>query len=344
MWRGQLARFPVRPLWDLRPAAGAHGWMARWLDELPWARGSHWPWRRWRGRDERGWLVVPPPSPRFRRLPQAPVCEPHTDGREEKVSLSPPPSVLLGDSGPPCHGLGKSPTGGEREGVARGLAVRDGRSEHLAVLQAQRSWAGGSRGLGTRVALGPMAWRRGGELQPFLPWMVQLWLRGLLHPSLGDREPAWLPAHSPGHWEPWAHPSLCRISVASVLTSTSAEGSILFASHGRLLPASVPAPRQACFPTLTPDPCAWPCMCVCVCAHVSAHVHACPCVHTYLCLHTCPCVSTCMHVSVCVHVCGYACVCMCYTSQGGLWGALLLKVLISTFCSVTLPTVRDSRK
>lgn len=89
MWRGQLAKFPVRPLWDLRPAAGAHGWMARWLDELPWARGSHWPWRRWRGRDERGWLVVPPPSPRFRRLPQAPVCEPHTQMEGRKKSASP---------------------------------------------------------------------------------------------------------------------------------------------------------------------------------------------------------------------------------------------------------------
>ena len=191
-----------------------------------------------------------------------------------------------------------------------------------------------------------------GELQPFLPWVVQLWLRGLLHPSLGDREPAWLPAHSPGQWEPWAHPSLCRISVASVLTSTSAEGSILSASPGRLLPASVPAPRQACFPTLTLDPCAWPCVCVCIYAHVSVHVnvcpcvHACPCVHTYPCSHTCPCVHVCPHVcmSVCVHVCGYAWVCMCYTSQGGLWGALLLKVLISTFCSVTPPTTGDSRK
>ena len=28
------------------------------------------------------------------------------------------------------------------------------------------------------------------ELQPFLPWVVQLRLIGLLHPSLGDREPA----------------------------------------------------------------------------------------------------------------------------------------------------------
>lgn len=257
------------------------------------------------------------------------------------------------------------------------------------------------------------------ELQPFMPWMMGLWLRGLLHPSLGDGEPAWLPAHSPGQWEPWAHPSLCRISGASVLTSTSAEASSLSASHGRLLPASVPVPRQACFPTSTPDPCAWPCMCVrisahvmcvhvcthvrvCIRIHIYIHVHvctcicvcacasvcacmslcaytptftymsmcvrvhmylcmcmcpcarACPCVHMNPCLHTCPCVrvrssmyacvSTCVHVSVRVHVCGHACLCMCYTSQGGLWGALLLKVLISTFCSITPPTTRGSRK
>ena len=274
-------------------------------------------------------------------------------------------------------------------------------------------------GPGNRSSPGAHGLAGEAELQPFVPWMVGLWLRGLLHPSLGDGEPAWLPAHSPGQWEPWAHPSLCRISGASVLTSTSAEGSSLSASHGQLLPASVPAPRQACFPTPTPDPCAWPCMCVHIsahvmCVHVCTHVrvcirihvyihvhvctcicmcacasmcacmsvcaytptftymsmcvrvhmylrmcmcpcvHACPCVHMNPCLHTCPCVrvcssmyacvSTCVHVSVRVHVCGHACLCMCYTSQGGLWGAHLLKVLISTFCSITPPTTRGSRK
>lgn len=150
------------------------------------------------------------------------------------------------------------------------------------------------------------------ELQPFMPWMMGLWLRGLLHPSLGDGEPAWLPAHSPGQWEPWAHPSLCRISGASVLTSTSAEASSLSASHGRLLPASVPAPRQACFPTSTPDPCAWPCMCVRIsahvmCVHVCTHVRVCIRIHIYIHVHvrTCICVCACVSVCACMSLCAY---------------------------------------
>ena len=161
-------------------------------------------------------------------------------------------------------------------------------------------------GPGNRSSPGAHGLAGEAELQPFVPWMVGLWLRGLLHPSLGDGEPAWLPAHSPGQWEPWAHPSLCRISGASVLTSTSAEGSSLSASHGQLLPASVPAPRQACFPTPTPDPCAWPCMCVHIsahvmCVHVCTHVRVCICIHVYIHVHVCMCVHVCVHVCVCIH-------------------------------------------
>lgn len=299
--------------------------MARQLDELPWGHGSLWPWGRWRSRDERGWPVAPPPSLRFRRLPQAPVCE-LQDGREEK-SASPHLPQSSGDSSPPCHGPRESSTG-----WGDGRCGQRARGQGWKVRATGRP--PGSEELGWQVT-GPGNWSSPGahglagegELQPFLPWMVGLWLRELLHPSLRDGEPAWLPAHSPGQWEPWAHPSLCRISGASVLTSTSAEGSSLSASHGRLLPASVSAPGQARFPTPTPDPCAWPCMCVCMCARVSAYVHVHPCVHTHPHLHACPCVHVCARVSAYVHVrpcartptftympvcaCALVCTCIC---------------------------------
>ena len=130
--------------------------MARWLNELPWGHGSLWPWGRWRDRDERGWPVALPPSLRFRRLPQARVCEPQ-DGREENSASPHLPRSSLGIR--VLHAMGP----GKAQWVGRGKVwpegVRDGRSEYLAGLQAQRSWAGGSQGLGTGVALGPMAWQ-----------------------------------------------------------------------------------------------------------------------------------------------------------------------------------------
>lgn len=311
MWRGQLARFPVRPLWDLRPAAGAHGWMARWLDELPWARGSHWPWRRWRGRDERGWLVVPPPSPRFRRLPQAPVCEPHTDGREEKVSLSPPPSVLLGDSGPPCHGLGESPTGGEREGVARGLAVRDGRSEHLAVLQAQRSWAGGSRGLGTRVALGPMAWRGRVSSSRSCPGWCSCGSEGCSIPALEtDNQPGSLPtaqvSGNPGPIRASAE-SLWLLSSLALL-QRAASCSPPTAGFSRLL-CQLPG-RHASRHSLQIHVHGRACVSACLHMYLRMcmHVRVCTHIYVYIHVHVCPhvCMSVCVYMSVGMHACACA--------------------------------------
>lgn len=374
-----------------------------------------------------------------------PVCE-LQDGREEN---QPHLSILWGFKFS-CHGPRESPTwGGEAEGVARGLGVRDGRSEHLAGLQAQRSWAGRSQGLGTGVALGPMAWRGEGEAQAaFCPgW----WGCGSAAPSQprtrGGNQPGSLPtaqvSGNPGAhqslqnlWGFCPHQHFCRGQQPVRFRLLPASVSAPTGRHASLHPLQIHVRGHACVSACVrvcvcacASVCAHThiyihvrvCMCVhvclcarvsrvcthphlcmpdvCMCVHVCLYVRVSPCVHTHL--HTCPCVhvctcvcacalmrpcvhtfvhacvcmcasvhmylhvhlcvhlSPCLHmstcaymldpctrvrpcvrVSMCVHVCGHACLCMCYTSQRGLWGALLLKVLTSTFCSITPPTRR----
>lgn len=72
MRRGQLARFPVRPLWDSRPAAGAQSWMARRLDEMPWARGSHWPWGEMERQGREGLACCTASFPQIQETPTGP--------------------------------------------------------------------------------------------------------------------------------------------------------------------------------------------------------------------------------------------------------------------------------
>ena len=277
------------------------------------------PGGRWRGRDERGWLVVPPPSLRFRRLPQAPVCELHTDGREDKVGLSPPPSVLLGDSGPPCHGLRESPTGWEREGVARGLAVRDGRSEHPAVLQAQRSWAGGSRGLGTRVALGPMAWRGRMSSSLSCPGWCSCGSEGCSIPAL-ETENQLAPCPQPR-------------SVGTLGPSESLQNLCGFCPHQHFCkgqhPVCLPRPASPGFCVssqagMLPDTHSRSmCMAMCVCLHICTCICACECVSMYACTSVCAYVSmfTCMSMCACVSTCVHVSVCTC------LWVCMRVHVL-----------------
>lgn len=152
------------------------------------------------------------------------------------------------------------------------------------------------------------------------------------------------PQPRPGN--PGGHPRVSAESLgASVLTSTSAEGSSLSASHGRL-PSQLlcQLPGQARFP-YTHSRSMRPCMCVpvkyqqpayvrvlrCAHTHIYIHVRVCMCVHVPVCarvslvcahtlhLHACPCVHVCARVSVYVrrvhrkwhHIYIHASMCAC---------------------------------
>lgn len=230
------------------------------------------------GRGE-GWPCAPPPFPQIQEGdPQLPLCVScKMEGRKKSASPHLASSVLWGFKFS-CHGprRGNGSGEGEEGTMARGSGSgMEGQSTWQASrLQRELGWQvtgpgnwspGGPHGLAGERVSSSLSALDGGAVAP-----------GCSIPALGETEnQPGLPAHSPGPVGTLGPPSLCRISGASVLTSTSAEGSSCNPLPGRLLPASVSAPGRQ-HPTPTPDPCAWPCTCV-PCVRMCMR----PCVHTH---------------------------------------------------------------
>lgn len=319
--------------------------MARRLDQLPWGPWLLWPWGRWRSRDE-GWPIATASFPQILG-DSASLCE-LQDGREENqplpTSLSPLGIQVLHAMGP---GRAQRVGGGRCGQRAR---VRDGRS-------GAPGRPPGSEELGWQVT-GPGNWSSPGahglagegELQPFLPWDGGAVAQRAAPSQPWRRRTSLLPAHSPGQWEPWAHPSLCRISGGfcphqhfcrgqqPVRSPRPAPPSFCVSSwqarsytHSR----SMCVAMHVCLHVCT---CVCVCACACVCTHPHLHVRVCMCVRVSVCarvspvcghthiymharVHVCARVSVYVRVSPCVHTptftymsmcaCVHVCLCMC---------------------------------
>lgn len=249
-----------------------------------------------------------------------------TEGRKNQplpTSLSP-----LGIRVPHAMGPVRAQRGGETEGVARGLGVRDGRSEQLAGLQAQRSWAGRSQGLGTGVALGPMAWRGRVSSSLSCPGWWGCGSESCSIPALEtENQPGSLPtaqvSGNPGPTRVSAEslgllssPALLQRAAACPLPMAGSSQLLcqLPGRHASLHPLQIHARGHACVSACV-HVCLRMCMCIRVCTH--PHLHARPCVHVcarvsaYV--HVRPCARTptftYMPVCACALVC--TCICMC---------------------------------